>query len=1116
MPLSPEMPQTPQEKLLVDAVEALPVTTRTDIALQLQDEAVENSSSTIFSSVGSKRAEVLLSPVVARSKAAELSGNKAIAGAMNLTEEKVRAVATEETAKLTQGFRTYQLHHVETDGTPISNRRHRDILLVKQHELLNPQARIEWGKWMKQELRRLGPDQIHEYQNRIEDYGLVGLMPPLDVLWMGVRLEAAKNDLAGLSGNGGVAAPSLRETMVLVDQLLSGGAIDPSQTFQRMTQGTAMGRTMLAEYQNAFNRWREAYLSFPDDVKESILSSWLVGGQIMGGQAAIMPNFYSSAFKQIGRETSSHSSFFDALAFTRKQGGIEGYVPMDQLYQAIGSTKPEVVGYIDHANSVHDLWIDPKDLPARLKADPEYMNNPDKPLHFSLSAREMLGVYSTIDMLANMGINDAQDIVDVVQTKEGFWSARNNALGKYIFHKMGYAEEEIDDMFRKQHFPNLKRSGDLSKVTGNEITDFWDWVGEVSLDKMIISLSWIQWSRLDIETVPLDLKRRNILSFRGVFLAAYRLGYAMGLPPEQFRNMIALFGSVCSIDREAMLKPTLRDLRSSDGFIDAVTLDLFGEKATALPRQISAAEIVSRPFNEFAKEALKERKLPEEVKQMIEVAKTRRDKLIRQHKEGATLSPDLQKRLELYEEVKRGCEMRREVLNQTSSIKRPIISASRALSRLVTGQGEFATTDHEKFRGLAREFLDKLPSMGLDALRPPELWKNRWFENFEGVDEHGNKIVNKVADWRFVGNGVCQSEGQMQNAFNGIDFSTQLEDCGLRPDEIEKMTHIGYEGWKNFLKYANLGVLHWSEMGYTTGDKNPRYLHKVDKAGDVTVHFMEVSSPMMPEPLKTFNPGKIDDGLRQDLGGGKVEAVHPKMEYSGMTQFKQDVLAAHSTTNILQEATSKALAPFSEALAFVSNHIQARFVEANMDIFMDGHFAHKLDSLVEELDLKHIEAGDNFSVSTLTVGNERGQVPEWRMEILRSEGFYTIEDPNKPGKKQIISPLVAPLPKLVPAKQLLEDVVKFAKGEISEGRDVSRHQYLKRAAEYMLDKKAFCWDTLISRRTDLSPACLKNAIEDLKEEGPASGATIQAILTNLLNFVQKIIPGLREKEPSEM
>lgn len=1103
MPPSPEIPQTPHEKLLVDAVEALPVNLRTDSALQLQDEAAENPITSIFSPVDSKRAEILLGWAVARAKLAELSRNRAIAGSLNLTEEQIRAAIVEGSASLTQGNRVYQLHHFEPDGTSISNRRHRDILLVRQHELLNPQVRKEWGQWMRRELRRLGPDQIREYQSRIEDYGLVGLMPSPDVLWMGVRLEAAKNDLAGLVGNGGAAAPSLRETMVFADQLLSGGAIDPAQAFQRMTQGTAMGRTMLAEYQNAFNRWREAYLSFPPDVQESILASWLIGGQIMGGQAAIMPNFYSSAFKQIGRESSFHSSFFDALAFARKQEGIEGYIPMDSLYQAIGSTKPEVIGFIDHANSVHDLWVDPEDLPERLRNDPEYINNPDKSLHFKLSTREMLGVYGTIDMLARMGTNTAQDIVDGVRTKEGFWSTRNNTLGRYVFHKMGYSEGEIDDMFRRQHFPRLRRSSDLSKVTGNEITNFWDWIGEVSLDKMLVALSWIQWSRIDVETVPLDLKRRNILSFRGVFLAAYRLGYALGLPPEQFRNMIALFGSACSIDREAMLEPTQRNLRSSSGFIDVVTLDLFGRNAQVLPQQVSAAEMVSRRYDEFTREILGGNPLPKDTKRLIDEAQQNYRRLYELRMQGGNLTPDQQRRLTLYERIRSDAETRRAIIDQTSSIKRPIISASRALSRLVTGQGEFATADPEEFRRCARDFLNKLPSMGTDALRPPELWKHRWFKNADSDD---------VNSWEFIPGTVTVNgrltqltEAVARSTFEGVDFSQTLLECGLREDEVAELQCVGYEGWRNSLKYVNIGNLHWAEMGYTTGDKNPRYLPKVDKAGDVTINFMEVSSPMMPEPFKMFNPNVVNGGLRQDLLGRRAEVVHPQPKYTTTNDPKTDALAAYSATNLLRDGISKALTPFTEALAFIPNHMQARFIEANLDIFMDGHFAHGLDSLVEKLDLEKLEGGDNFSVSTVYAGDN--DIPEWRMKILKSEGFYTVEDPNKPGKEQIISPLVAPIPRLVTARQLLEDTKAFATQKIQEGTDVSRYQYLEMVCKFMSKKGAFCWDTLVSRRTDISPAMLKNAIEDLKEEGPASGATIQTILTNLLDFVGKDHPG---------
>ena len=40
---------------------------------------------------------------------------------------------------------------------------------------------------------------------------------------------------------------------------------------------------------------------------------------------------------------------------------------------------------------------------------------------------------------------------------------------------------------------------------------------------------------------------------RGLELSHYRIGYSIGLPPEQFLNMIALFGSAISLDHKEML-----------------------------------------------------------------------------------------------------------------------------------------------------------------------------------------------------------------------------------------------------------------------------------------------------------------------------------------------------------------------------------------------------------------------------------------------------------------------------------------------------------------------------------------------------------------------------------
>ncbi|MBI5356544.1 hypothetical protein HZB78_02940 [Candidatus Collierbacteria bacterium] len=1047
MPSSPEG-LTPYEKLLMDAVEALPVNSRTDIALQLQDEVVENKVSQVLSPINPKRAEEILSSIVAWAKGEELSPNRRIAGSLNLTQQDLRAV--ENFASLTQGNLSYK-DHVLPDGSVISNRRYRDILAIRNSELQNPQSRVEWGRWVKRELRRLGPDAIRGLQQRIEDFRLIGFMPPLDVLSMGVKLEAAEEDLANLTRNGGAAAPSSLEQLALIDQLISGGSMDPQAAFQRMAGGSPAGRTMMTEYQRAFDRFRDAYLSFEGqpDKQESIVYG-LVAGQIIGGSSAILPNFYSNAFKQIGRETSKHSMFYDALQFVIKSGGIGGYIPMDALFQALGSTSQEVLGFMDDAKSTHELWVEPEFLPARLRNNPEYRNDPDRPLTFKLSAREMLGVYGTSEMMSKLGINTAKDIqvfVNEMKTKEGFWTVRNNAFGHYIFHKMGYSEQEISHMFETKEFPKLRRSGDLSKVTGNEITDFWDWTGEVALDKMIIALTWIQYSRWDVEAAPLDLKRRKILSMRGVFLAAYRLGYAMGLPPEQFRNMIALFGSIPSIDRKAMIAQIQRDLSAHDDQIETLSRN----------------------------EALM-------------------------------------------------AKLRKNILEETTKLERPILSASRALARMAMGIGEFSSNNPTEFRERVRAAIKRMPGAGIDALRPPELWKNKWFENFEGVDSFGNKIVKNVADWRFVGNDVCQSEEQMQNAFNGIDFSVQLEDCGLRPDEIERIAHVGYEGWKNFLKYANLGVLHWSEEGYTTGDKGIRYLQKVDSSGDVTNHLMEVSSPLVPRTILRLFPPKGGHSVYSDLGSARVSMKKDDAKVNMITnRHDQDVVEAGAATEVVVNEVKEASKPFGGALSFIPNHAQQRFLQATMNIFMDGHFAHRLNSFVERLNLKEIEEGDNFGVKHLfenpnqsTTGNERNAkgellIPKWRVDILRGEGFYSLIDINdRDQKAEIISPLAAPLPELAEAGALLDELIAFSDTQISNGGDSDRFSYLKAASKMMRKEQAFCWDTLISRRSDIPPTTLDIAMST-GENGALSGATANAILGDLYSFLGAIHPGGRVK-----
>lgn len=1043
MPQGPEaIAQTPHEKLLVDGAKALPADSRVDIVLQLQDEVIENPATKVLAPIDSKRAEVVLGAIVAWAKGEELSINRRIAGTLNLSEQDLRAV--EKFASLTQGNSAYR-NFVLPDGSAISNRRYRDILAIRNSELENPQSRIDWGKWVKRELRRLGPDAIRGLQQRVEDFRMIGFMPPLNVLPLGVRLQAAEEDLANLGRNGGVAAPSSLEQLALIDQLISGGTMDPQAAFQRMAGGSPAGRTMMTEYQRAFDRFRDAYLSFEGqpEKQESIVYG-LVAGQIIGGSSAILPNFYSNAFKQIGREGSKLSMFYDALQFVVKAGGIGGYIPMESLFQALGSTSQEVLGFMDDAKSVHELWMEPSDLPARLKNDPEYLNNPDKQLTFKLSAREMLGVYGTTDMMAKLGINTAKDIqvfVDEMRTKEGFWSVRNNTFGRYIFHKMGYSGQEIDHMFKTKEFPKLRRAGDLSKVTNNEITDFWDWVGEVALDKMIIALTWIQYSRWDVEAAPLDLKRRKILSMRGVFLAAYRLGYALGLPPEQFRNMIALFGSIPSIDRKAMIAQIQRELQAHD----------------------------------------------DQIKAMPEVRVVE-------------------------------AERRQKILEETTKLERPILSASRALSRMVMGVGEFSTDNPDEFRSRVRSAIKKIPSAGVDALRPPELWKNKWFENFERVDQYGNSVTNDISAWRFVGSNICPSEDQMRNAFAGIDFSISLEDCGLRPDEIEGMAHIGYDGWKNFLKHSNLGVLHWFEEGVTTGDKGIRYLQKVDTAGDVTNHLMEVSSPLVPRTLARFKPSQQSHSVYSDLAQESVRLItkQPKVGSLVRTEHETNLMYSGASMEAVKKGLDEAGKPFGGALTFVTNSAQQRFFQATINIFMDGHLAHGLDSLVERLNTKEIKEGDNFEVRHLyenrnlsEIQNRRSEeegkellIPKWRVDVLRGEGFYTIVDPNEKGQRaEIISPLAAPLPELVIVEELIRELIEFSNNEKSRGGDTGRLSYIKTVCELMKDKRAFCWDTLVSRRTDIQPMAL-NIAGMTGEEGVLNGATTSAILEDLHFFLR--------------
>ena len=120
--------------------------------------------------------------------------------------------------------------------------------------------------------------------------------------------------------------------------------------------------------------------------------------------------------------------------------------------------------------------------------------------------------------MARLGVNNAFNSTD------GFFAVFSGEFVAYLFRKMGFTPEQARKMaYGKAQTPSpMIRDSKLSPVSRDEITNIDDWIGETALAKLVVAMAWLKWARADLEFAPLDMKRRALLSLRGLELAAYR------------------------------------------------------------------------------------------------------------------------------------------------------------------------------------------------------------------------------------------------------------------------------------------------------------------------------------------------------------------------------------------------------------------------------------------------------------------------------------------------------------------------------------------------------------------------------------------------------------------
>lgn len=870
------------------------------------------------------------------------------------------------------------------DGTKIQRTEYYRLLESTQQFIERPLEITVFEQTIKILEGEYGPEYVRRMAARIRAHEIVGLMPSIQDLPLRVPLEAAQRELKQYS-----RPTALTEEQVLALQQM--GREEQRKAMEKMGQtlgGVELGGGMSGEYyigmyQQAWDEFNAALYKLPSEKQNEVIANYIVGGGILGGQ---YPKFYQAAVEQAGRAPSRWSPWLEAGALVAKLKGMEGYIPPEHLFQAIGSVKPEVLAFPDYLKSRHEMWL----------------GGENKPREFTLETRHIIGEVGRLENLAALCVNDAY------KDKTGYFALRNGILAEYCFRQMGFSRDQAHKMaFGEAESPVLVRDNFLSPVRREELTNMGDWIGETALPGMVVALQWLKWARVNEEWVPLDLKRRSILSMRGLEIAGYRIGYSLGLPPEQFLSMISLFGSAVSIDHKEML-----------GWVR----ERFG-KETAL------------------------------------------------------------------------AETRQKIWDKTITLTHPSLAGTRRLARMALGLGSYKATGDE-YRKRLEKGLKKMPSSRVPALRHPDLWKYRWFEN---CDEDQSR-------WRYVGD---QTEGVNQrdamSAFDGYDFTEELRACGLSERELGGIPRVGFDGWKSLLQHATLGLLEWRAMGYTTGDKATRYLKKVEGAQDTAIAFLETSSRVIPRALRDAEAPSPEGGLYGDVGEDSASLTTREERFGHTTEKEMARIEADAIGKDFEEKLKKMVEPLSRTPTFVTNGMQAAWVEAILTMYMDGHLACSLDTLVEDVDIERLEGGDNWTVNLI---RRKDVTNKSRLEALYGSGCFFVHNPDKIGNDDdvLVSPLGAPMPKLVPASEVLDKIGTRAEKMVKEGHDVERYVFLQKAVALMKGRGAFCWDTLINARTDIPPMAIINSMLSLGEEGILNAATAEAIRAELLRYVAKIYP----------
>lgn len=865
----------------------------------------------------------------------------------------------------------------KTDGTPYT---HKDYLghieTIQQLIEESPELR-DFRKTAETLRKEYGDHYLHRMRQRFRRHQLVGLMPTIKDLPFWVPFGEALKELKRLSPE-----PQRRMTE---EELIALKMKEKEEVAKAMEQfGLYAGqRDMTGEYyidmyQDSWDEGAEAIKSFPDDTQDEIVANFFAGGSILGGQYA---SFYRKSAEQTGRFPSRWTPWLDAIEKFQLMTKQKGYIPMDQMFQMIGSIEQEVLAFPEFLKSTHEL----------------YFGDEKEPRRFEISTTDVMGQLGKLEVLAKLGVNDAYN------SEEGLFAVRNGEFAEYLLRQAGFKPNEARQIaysLRELVSPVIRDKW-MSPVRRREVSNYWDWVGEVALSKLVVSLAWLKWSRADLEFAPWDFKRRWILSLRGVEMAAYRLGYSLGLPPEQFLNMIALFGSALSIEHEAML-----------GWV--------GEKWCGIPdEKWSEFKPGSKEFNRLSKEQ----------------------------------------------------KVRATVWRETISLERPSLASSRELAKIALGIGPYNKTG-VTYRKAVREGMRNIPQAKVKALRYPDIWKWRWFEDADGPTDA----------WEYTGHlDGGPSLADVQDAFAGYDFTVELRRCGLSEREIQELHQkgktVGFEGWKSLLDKATIGLLNWRRAKHTLGDQTWRYEAKKEKLQDTTLALLNVGSGEEPEALSVEPLKSAGLGWGTDLPRVSAE------------KFKKN----------LEDAVGKVLEAVTETSGFILNSTQRAYAQAVIQMFVEGHVAHKLDAIVEDLDLDKLEGGDNFRVRVIEK-DDISKADPGRLAALQREGYFFTKDPNN-GREYLISPISAPVPHLTTARNLLDRIGKMLeqKGTLSE---LERQEYLGKAVDLMESKGFFCWDTLIRGECDIPLGKFTEVLRE-KKTGLFAGATGYAILKYLVRFAKE-------------